>query len=455
MNAILKKLSVALVLGMLAVPQACAAGHAGRRVYRDAIAAVVYLIRADGATGTGWVVDREAKLVITNFHVVGRVRTLQVYRPRFENGRLVAEKERYAAARPLTGHVLQVEERRDLAVVEVPGLPADVAALPLAEEEPGPGDVLHSIGNPSLSGALWVYTSGTVRAVYLKRWMAGNSKADMMQLEARVVESQSATNPGDSGGPVLNDDGQVVAVTEGFAREATLIRYAIAAAEVRELLAAVRPLVHPVTAAEWDARGRHLAERERYADAVSAFATALDRHHAEPALVLVRRAEALRLLGKRDAARGDLEKALSLDARSAAAHLGLAKVLEERGEDDAAEAHYDAALRLDPRQAAALPTQDRKLLRLVNRTGAAVRVHVRYTRPDALESETWFDLEAGRTQTVSDAGWVIKARKVRVRVERLGPDGPEPVGGEREIVLLPDGRTYHARRVLARTEVLE
>ena len=36
-----------------------------------------------------------------------------------------------------------------------------------------------------------------------------------MQFESMVVETTSPLNPGDSGGPVVNDRGELVAVTEG------------------------------------------------------------------------------------------------------------------------------------------------------------------------------------------------------------------------------------------------
>jgi hypothetical protein len=65
-----------------------------------------------------------------------------------------------------------------------------------------------------VSPALWVYTSGTVRQVVPDRWQAMGGSG-VLSCEAWVVLTQSALNPGDSGGPVVNDAGELVAVVSG------------------------------------------------------------------------------------------------------------------------------------------------------------------------------------------------------------------------------------------------
>jgi hypothetical protein len=69
---------------------------------------------------------------------------------------------------------------------------------------------VHSIGNPGASDALWVYTAGQVRAVYHRQLTFD----DGMVVDANVVETTSPVNPGDSGGPVLNDQGQLIALVQ-------------------------------------------------------------------------------------------------------------------------------------------------------------------------------------------------------------------------------------------------
>ena len=54
--------------------------------------------------------------------------------------------------------------------------------------------------------------------------------------EAKVVETDSATNPGDSGGPLLNAKGELVGVTQGGAINAQLVSTFIDVSEVKSLL---------------------------------------------------------------------------------------------------------------------------------------------------------------------------------------------------------------------------
>jgi S1-C subfamily serine protease len=275
MFALPRILTLAVVLSVVAGPEPIQASErGGRKIYQKAVRSVVWIVRADGSTGTGWVADAAARLVVTNYHVVGQDRRVLILQPTFEDGVVVAERDRYLDLKPLVGEVIEVDRVHDLAVIEVPGLPSEIEALPLATAEPQPGDTLHSIGNPARSGALWVYTSGTVRSVYAKEWEVVLSITEILDLKARVVELQSPTNPGDSGGPVLDRKGHVVAVTQGFASDARLISYSISVSQVRGLLEAARPVARPVTAVEWERRGRFLEERGRRAEAIKAFETA-------------------------------------------------------------------------------------------------------------------------------------------------------------------------------------
>ena len=54
----------------------------------------------------------------------------------------------------------------DLALIElIDPLPEGTVELKLAADSADPADRVHSIGNPGASGALRVYTSGTVRGL--------------------------------------------------------------------------------------------------------------------------------------------------------------------------------------------------------------------------------------------------------------------------------------------------
>jgi S1-C subfamily serine protease len=114
-------------------------------------------------------------------------------------------------------------------------LPPGAAALRLAQNSVGPGEDVHSIGNPAASGGLWIYTPGKVRQVYQKRW-AAKAGGEELQFEARVIETDSQTNPGDSGGPLANDRGELVGVTQGGAVQAASLSTFIHLNEIKNFL---------------------------------------------------------------------------------------------------------------------------------------------------------------------------------------------------------------------------
>jgi hypothetical protein len=105
----------------------------------------------------------------------------------------------------------------------------------VAADSPEPGQSVHSIGNPGRSGALWVYTPGKVRQVYSKKWKV-ELDGKTVTFQAKVVETDSATNPGDSGGPLVNDKGELVGVTQGGAVDAQLLSTFVDVTEVRKLI---------------------------------------------------------------------------------------------------------------------------------------------------------------------------------------------------------------------------
>jgi hypothetical protein len=75
----------------------------------------------------------------------------------------------------------------------------------------------------------WVYTEGKVRQVYRKNMRFASG----LFVKARVVETQAPINPGDSGGPVVNGDGELVGVASSYRLDAQLISNCIDVTEVR------------------------------------------------------------------------------------------------------------------------------------------------------------------------------------------------------------------------------
>jgi tetratricopeptide (TPR) repeat protein len=335
-----------LLAGLLTLAPNAVADDAPRKsVYQRTLHSTA-LIVAGTSQGTGWVADKDRRLVVTNSHVVGNRDNVIVIFPMFDNGRLVAERSAYRnTSRRVRASVLDVDPRRDLAVLEVESLPADAVALPLAPEPPSPGDLVHSVGNPGSSDALWVYTSGTVRQVYRKKFAIEGQTID-----ARVVETQAPINPGDSGGPVLNDRGEVVGVTAATNRAAQLVSVCIEVSEVKDFLAKATSQTTPRTAVEFNRRGEQLFGKGRYDKALADFTKAIELDNSY-AVAYVNRAICFQTKDDLITALADFDTAIRLKPDYGLAYRGRAFVYWRRNDNDRALADVNEALRLTPADA--------------------------------------------------------------------------------------------------------
>lgn len=218
----------------------------GAKVYAQVVKSVVWVHspRSNAlATGSGSLIDAGRKIVLTNYHVVGDEQRAKVYFPAFRGDEIIPEKSYYREREKqfaIRGKVLAVDKRADLALIQLESLPDGAKAIPVAAKSPDRGEGVHSIGNAGKSDALWGYVSGNVRQVYSKKWSAQLDKNKILNFEAKVIETNSATNPGDSGGPLVNDGGELVGVTQGGAVNASLVSTFVDVGEVKRFLAAER-----------------------------------------------------------------------------------------------------------------------------------------------------------------------------------------------------------------------
>ncbi|HEU5278110.1 MAG TPA: trypsin-like peptidase domain-containing protein [Gaiellaceae bacterium] len=141
------------------------------------------------ALGSGFVIDK-AGHVVTNYHVVRGASTIQVS---FSNN------ERYKAK------LIGADPSTDIAVLRVGVKARALKPLPLGNSDVvRVGDQVIAIGNPF--GLDRSVTAGIVSAVQ-RRIEAPNQLSI-----AHVIQTDAALNHGNSGGPLLNAQGQVIGV---------------------------------------------------------------------------------------------------------------------------------------------------------------------------------------------------------------------------------------------------
>jgi putative serine protease PepD len=171
------------------------------------------------ALGSGFVIDK-AGHIVTNYHVVRGASSIQVS---FSNN------ERIKAT------VVGEDPSTDIAVLKVGVKSRALKSLPLGDSDTvRVGDQVIAIGNPF--GLDRSVTAGIVSAVQ-RRIEAPNSLSI-----SHVIQTDAALNHGNSGGPLLNAQGQVIGVnaqieTGGAGQGNVGIGFAIPINTVRDVVA--------------------------------------------------------------------------------------------------------------------------------------------------------------------------------------------------------------------------
>jgi HEAT repeat protein/S1-C subfamily serine protease len=226
-------------------------GTLNHQIYEQLLGSTFFIVnklsdRPGLIMGSGSLIDRKNKLILTNWHVVMDSPRGKMYAffPEYDDGQLVKRKDVYLQKLLREGEwgircfpVTGVEQsRRDLALLKLGGdVPPEAKVLKLARGSAREGDSVHSLGNPGASDACWVYTTGNVRQVYHAAYPVA-AGAGVFTVDCQIVETTSPTNPGDSGGPMVNDRGELVAVTHAGRRGAHLMSKFIDVSEVKAMV---------------------------------------------------------------------------------------------------------------------------------------------------------------------------------------------------------------------------
>lgn len=167
------------------------------------------------------------------------------------------------------------------------------------------------------------------------------------------METQSPVNHGDSGGPVVNDQGDLVAVvSSGKVRDRSgpvaLMTWHIDVPEVRKFVEQTRELMVPKTAADFTRRGERRLEANRVRDAIEDFSEAikLDKKYGR---AFQKRAWAFCRRSDYDTAIADCDLAIRINEDDADAYFYRGYALDEKKQYERAIADYTRAIQLGTR----------------------------------------------------------------------------------------------------------
>jgi S1-C subfamily serine protease len=179
--------------------------------------------------GTGWVLDSDAGLIVTNAHVVNGGETYRVG----------LEGEAPRSARPVAVAVCD-----DLALLEVDDR-SGLTTMPQidSQDELGAGQDVIALGFPASASRASPLTT-TVGVISVVRTRYDIDTPDVPELP-NVIQTDAAINPGNSGGPLVNRNGRLVGVnTAGYTlRGGRIIQgqgYAVGIDRVKEVVSRLR-----------------------------------------------------------------------------------------------------------------------------------------------------------------------------------------------------------------------
>ena len=202
----------------------CAIGFTGAQdkseVYKKTIASIGLITDKSGAVASGFFVN--PKTFVTNHHVTEDL-DLKTAKIEMKDDRIFKIKK-----------IITERKLIDLAIVEISDECTDV--LQLADNENiSRLDDVYSIGNPTdedMNVDYFHLTKGRIKKIEDDSWFYDGD--ENYTHEAYVIQHTAIIKPGNSGGPLLNNNGEVIGVNTFFYGDS--LNYAIHVDELMSLL---------------------------------------------------------------------------------------------------------------------------------------------------------------------------------------------------------------------------
>lgn len=285
-----------------------------RDIAKNTMPSMVLVIASGGekeAMGSGFFVDQD--LIATNFHVIKGASIIEVFS-------LGSEK-------PIAAVLVAVDKENDIAVLKVAGIKGRPLLL-ATKNDIAIGDVAYAVGNPK--GLEGTFSNGIISSIR----------------ENGDIQITTPISPGSSGGPVLNEKGQVIGIATYFVVGGQNLNFAKPTKPILILLSAARK--GNVIDDGKDLAKSTTVQKRNEADEGDDIAEFLEMRK--------KKRDDLIVLGEMQADKNNYQdaiqsyrQALELDPSCAKAYFNMAQSYESLGNDFAAIPFYSKAVELDPR----------------------------------------------------------------------------------------------------------
>ena len=203
-------------------------GAAGQNIYDQYSKSVVLIYNNDlKGTGSGSIINKDIGAILTNWHVVQKAKQVGVI---FKTDGEIKKSDVYVA------EVISYDATKDLAILMLKGkVPDDVNELKLSNKLPEVGSDVHAIGHPgSLS---WTYTRGYVSQIRPNyKW-----SYEKTTHSASIIQTQTPISPGNSGGPLISPEGELLGINS-FKASGENLNFAVTSLEAINFLKNIKDI---------------------------------------------------------------------------------------------------------------------------------------------------------------------------------------------------------------------
>ena len=206
-----------------------------KSIFKNYANSVVFLYNpTEGkeSLGAGFLVDSSG-VILTNWHVTNGTKEIIVW-PLPKDGAVETEVL-FKDIDPYFGAVMAENKTQDLALIKVSGLDPSAKVVDLgSNEDVGIGDTVYAIGHPN--GLPWSFTLGTVSQIRKnKKWFY--EELNNSEHLATVIQTQTPISPGNSGGPLFNENGKIVGINT-WGAEGQNLNFAVAVDHAKQFIKA-------------------------------------------------------------------------------------------------------------------------------------------------------------------------------------------------------------------------
>jgi S1-C subfamily serine protease len=201
------------------------------RLYKKCAPGVVILSSLDAnSMGSGAIISGKGE-IITNWHVIEGQDKMLVW---IYNSNITSRKDLDPDSY-LIAKVIAEDQTRDLAMLVIENKTNSLVTIPLGRDyELNIADDVFAIGHPE--NYIWSFTYGVISQIR-KDW--DWTYGDNQKFTADVIQTQTPTNPGNSGGPLFNDAGKLVGINT-FGSDGQGLNFAVTVGEVRTFISDAR-----------------------------------------------------------------------------------------------------------------------------------------------------------------------------------------------------------------------